>query len=253
MNKVITFLVLFSSPFLSFAQSQTKDMRQWTELQNSIIMELNRSYVDSLPVDRVMRARVDAMLAELDPYTIYVPEEENEDMLMLMSKTYGGIGAIITKRKKDNVIISEPYANSPAQKYGLVCGDEIIAIDGVPTIGLESSECSERMKGKPGSKVVFTVRKLRTGDTLDIPVIRERIHFPDVEYAGMLDDTTGYILQTGFTENVSGELRSRFLDLKSQGMKRLVLDLRGNGGGLRDEAVRVVSLFVPRGSLVMTQ
>ena len=86
----------------SFAQSQTKDMRQWTELQNSIIMELNRSYVDSLPVDRVMRARVDAMLAELDPYTIYVPQEENEDMLMLMSKTYGGIGAIITKRKEEN-------------------------------------------------------------------------------------------------------------------------------------------------------
>lgn len=254
MKRLLTILLSITVAVVSsFAQSQTKDMRQWTELQNSIIMELNRSYVDSLPVDRVMRARIDAMLAELDPYTIYIPEEENEDMQMLMSKTYGGIGAIITKRKEDNVIISEPYANSPAQKYGLVCGDEILAIDGVSTIGLESSECSERMKGKPGSKVVFTVRKLRTGDTLDIPVIRERIHFPDVEYAGMLDDTTGYILQTGFTENVSGELRSRFLDLKSQGMKRLVLDLRGNGGGLRDEAVRVVSLFVPRGSLVMTQ
>lgn len=254
MKRLLTiFLSITVAVVSSFAQSQPKDPRQWTELQNSIIMELNRSYVDSLPVDRVMRARVDAMLAELDPYTIYVPEEENEDMLMLMSKTYGGIGAIITKRKEDNVIISEPYANSPAQKYGLVCGDEILAIDGVSTIGLESSECSERMKGKPGSKVVFTVRKLRTGDTLDIPVIRERIHFPDVEYAGMLNDSTGYILQTGFTENVSGELRSRFLDLKSQGMKRLVLDLRGNGGGLRDEAVRVASLFVPKGSLVMTQ
>ena len=254
MKRLLTILLSITVAVVSsFAQSQTKDMRQWTELQNSIIMELNRSYVDSLPVDRVMRARIDAMLAELDPYTIYVPEEENEDMQMLMSKTYGGIGAIITKRKEDNVIISEPYANSPAQKYGLVCGDEILAIDGVPTIGLESSECSERMKGKPGSKVVFTVRKLRTGDTLDIPVIRERIHFPDVEYAGMLNDSTGYILQTGFTENVSGELRSRFLDLKSQGMKRLVLDLRGNGGGLRDEAVRVASLFVPKGSLVMTQ
>ena len=246
----IVLLPLLSTPLLI---AQETKIREWSEIQNSIIKELNISYVDSLPIDRIMRARIDAMLAELDPYTIYVPEEENEDMLMLMSKTYGGIGAIITKRKEDNVIISEPYANSPAQKYGLVCGDEIIAIDGVPTIGLESSECSERMKGKPGSKVVFTVRKLRTGDTLDIPVIRERIHFPDVEYAGMLDDTTGYILQTGFTENVSGELRSRFLDLKSQGMKRLVLDLRGNGGGLRDEAVRVVSLFVPRGSLVMTQ
>ena len=247
---LLAMIVAFTS---SFAQSQHKELMQWTELQNSIMMELNRSYVDTLPVDRIMRARIDAMLADLDPYTIYIPEEENEDMQMLMSKTYGGIGAIITKRKEDNVIISESYAGSPAHKYGLVCGDEILAIDGVPTIGLESSECSERMKGKPGSKVVFTVRKLRTGDTLDIPVIRERIHFPDVEYAGMLDDTTGYILQTGFTENVSGELRSHFLDLKSQGMKRLVLDLRGNGGGLRDEAINIVSLFVPRGSLVITQ
>lgn len=252
MKRILTIITLSLMPIPMLIAQEAK-MRQWTELQNSIIMELNRSYVDSLPVDRMMRARVDAMLAELDPYTIYVPEEENEDMQMLMTKTYGGIGAIITKRKEDNVIISEPYANSPAQKYGLVCGDEILAIDSVPTIGLESSECSERMKGKPGSKVVFTVKKLRTGDTVDIPVIRERIHFPDVEYAGMLNDSTGYILQTGFTENASRELQSRFLELKCQGMKRLVLDLRGNGGGLRDEAVRVVSLFVPKGSLVMTQ
>ena len=97
---------------------------QWTEIHNSIIKELNRSYVDSLPVDRIMRAGVDAMLEELDPYTIYIPEEENEDLEMLMSKTYGGIGAIIHKKKDENVIINEPYANSPAQKYGLQCGDE---------------------------------------------------------------------------------------------------------------------------------
>jgi carboxyl-terminal processing protease len=108
------------------------------------------------------------------------------------------------------------------------------------------------MKGKPGTTVVFKVKKVRTGDTLDIPVVRERIHFPDIEYAGMLDDTTGYILQSGFTENVSSEIKSRFLDLKKQGMKRLVLDLRGNGGGLMSEAIGIVSLFVPKGSLVVS-
>lgn len=245
----ITIILIFSIPTLIAQESK---MRQWSEIQNSIIKELNMSYVDSLPIDRLMRARIDAMLAELDPYTIYVPEEENEDMQMLMSKTYGGIGAIITKKKEGNVVINEPYADSPAHKFGLVCGDEILAIDGISTVGLESSECSERMKGRPGSTVVFKVKKLRTGDTLDVKVTRERIHFPDVEYAGMLDDTTGYILQTGFTENVSGEVRSRIYELQAQGMKRLVLDLRGNGGGLRDEAVRIVSLFVPKGSLVMT-
>ena len=234
------------------AQSQGFKLGQWIEIQNSILRELNTSYVDSLPIDRIMRKGVDAMLEELDPYTIYIPEEENEDLQMLLSKTYGGIGAIIHKKKEDNVIINEPYAGSPAQKYGLQCGDEIIAIDGVPTKGLESQESSNRMKGKPGTSVTFKVKKVRTGDTLDINIIRERIHFPDIEYAGMLDDTTGYILQTGFTDNVSAELREKFLDMKSKGMKRFVLDLRGNGGGLMSEAINIVSLFVPKGSLVVS-
>ena len=240
--------------FVQNASAQTKGFKlgQWAEIHNSIIMELNRSYVDSLPVDRIMRAGVDAMLEALDPYTIYIPEEENEDLDWMLHNTYGGIGALIHKKKEQNVIINEPYAGSPAQKYGLECGDELRAIDGVPTVGLETKESSDRMKGKPGTTVVFKIKKVRTGDTLDVPVVRERIHLPDVEYAGMLDDTTGYILQTGFTENVAQDVRAKFLNLKEQGMKRFVLDLRGNGGGLMSEAVDIVSLFVPKGSLVVT-
>ena len=257
MKRIQIFVVMALALTLSVsyslsAQSQSFKLGQWAEIHNAILKELNRSYVDSLPVDRIMRAGVDAMLEELDPYTVYVPEEENEDFQMLMSKTYGGIGAIIHKKKDENVVINEPYADSPAQKYGLTCGDEIIAIDGVPTKGLETKESSDRMKGKPGTTVVFRIKKVRTGDTLDVPVVRERIHFPDIEYAGMLDDTTGYILQSGFTDNVSAEMRAKFIDLKKQGMKRLVLDLRGNGGGLMNEAVSIVSLFVPKGSLVVT-
>ena len=255
-RNIITLLAAFALASIASlslsAQSKNFKLGQWTEIQSAIVKELNRSYVDSLPVDRIMRAGVDAMLQELDPYTIYIPEEENEDLQMLMSNTYGGIGAVIHKRKGENVIINEPYAGSPAQKYGLVCGDEIIAIDGYPTKDLESKESSDRMKGKPGTTVVFTVKKVRTGDTLDIPIIRERIHLPDVEYAGMLDDTTGYIYQSGFADNVSSEVRTKFLELKKQGMKRLVLDLRGNGGGLMSEAVNILSLFVPKGSLVVT-
>ena len=241
-----------AAAYTADAQSKSFKLGQWTEIQNSIVKELNRSYVDSLPVDRMMRAGVDAMLKELDPYTIYIPEEENEDLQMLMSKTYGGIGAIIHKKKEDNVIINEPYFGSPAHKNGLVCGDEIIAIDGIPTKGEESKQSSDRMKGKPGTTVVFKVKKARTGDTLDVHVVRERIHFPDIEYAGMLNDTTGYILHTGFTEGVSSQIKEKINSLKSQGMKKLVLDLRGNGGGLMSEAVGVVSLFVPKGSLVVT-
>ncbi|MBO5979863.1 MAG: S41 family peptidase, partial [Bacteroidales bacterium] len=234
------------------AQSKSFKLGQWTEIHNALLMELNRSYVDTLPLDRIMRAGVDAMLEELDPYTIYIPEEENEDLQMMLSKSYGGIGAIIHKAKDENVIINEPYSGSPAQKYGLQCGDEILEIDGVPTKGLETKESSDRMKGKPGTTVTFKVKKVHTGDTLDIPVVRERIHFPDIEYAGMIDDTTGYILQSGFTDNVANDLRIKFTELKNQGMKRLVLDLRGNSGGLMSEAIGIVSIFVPKGSLVVT-
>ena len=256
--KRIYFIITIAAVLISGAginadgQSKGFKLGQWAEIQNAVIMELNRSYVDSLPVDRIMRAGIDAMLEELDPYTIYVPEEENEDLQMMISKTYGGIGAIIHKKKDENVVINEPYAGSPAQKYGLQCGDEILEIDGVPTKGLETKESSDRMKGKPGTTVVFKVKKVHTGDTLTLPVVRERIHFPDIEYAGMLDDTTGYILQSGFTENVANNLKSKFLELKKQGMKRLVLDLRGNSGGLMSEAIGIVSTFVPKGSLVVT-
>ncbi len=252
--KIILIAAAFIAAFslTADAQSQSFKLGQWSEIHNSILKELNRSYVDSLPLDRIMRAGVDAMLEELDPYTVYIPEEENEDLQMMLSKTYGGIGAIIHKKVGENVIINEPYANSPAHKYGLQCGDEIIAIDGTPTKDLETKESSDRMKGKPGTTVVFKVKKVRTGDTVDVAIVRERIHFPDIEYAGMLDDTTGYILQTGFTDNVSSELRSKFQNLKKQGMKRLVLDLRGNGGGLMGEAINIVSLFVPKGSLVVS-
>ena len=234
------------------AQSKEFKLGQWTEIHNGIIKELSRSYVDTLPVDKMMRKGVDSMLEQLDPYTVYIPEEENEDLQMMLSKTYGGIGAIIHKKKEENVIINEPYFGSPAHKYGLQCGDEILAIDGVPTKGLETKESSDRMKGKPGTTVVFTVQKVHSGDTLDIPIVRERIHFPDIEYAGMLDDTTGYILQSGFTEGVAQQLKDRFIDLKGKGMKRLVLDLRGNGGGLMSEAINIISLFVPKGSLAVS-
>ena len=251
---IITVAAMLISGAATSADAQSKSFKlgQWTEIHNALLMELNRSYVDTLPLDRIMRAGVDAMLEELDPYTIYIPEEENEDLQMMLSKSYGGIGAIIHKVKEDNVIINEPYAGSPAEKYGLQCGDEILEIDGVKTKGLESKESSDRMKGKPGTTVVFKVKKVHTGDTLDIPVVRERIHFPDIEYAGMIDDTTGYILQSGFTENVANDLRVKFTELKSQGMKRLVLDLRGNSGGLMSEAIGIVSIFVPKGSLVVT-
>ena len=246
---ITSFIIISAS---AAAQSKSFRLGQWVEIQNSILKELNYSYVDSLDYDRIIRAGIDKMLESIDPYTIYIPEEENEDLEMMVSKTYGGIGAVIHKKKDEYVVINEPYKGSPADKYGLRCGDEIMEIDGVTTLGLESKEASDRMKGKPGSKVIFKVKKVHTGEVKDIEIVRERIHLPDVEYAGMLDAKTGYILQSGFTENVSTAIRNSFLKLKEQGMERLVLDLRGNGGGLMGEAVNIVSLFVPKGSLVVS-
>ena len=243
----------------AFAQSAGFRLGKWTEIQNAIIKELNRSYVDSLPVDRIQRAGIDAMLESLDPYTMYVPEEDNEDFEFMIGKTYGGIGAIIYKPDTEsNVIINEPYAGSPAANAGLRCGDEIVTIDGKTVRGLKADEATSRMKGNPGTTVVFGVKKAfggdgwKQGDTVEVRIVRQRIHLPDVEYAGMLNDTTGYILQTGFTERVSEDVRNAYLKLKAQGMKKLVLDLRGNGGGLLQEAVNIVSLFVPKGSVVVS-
>ena len=235
------------------AQSRTFTLGKWVELHNAILKELNRSYVDSLEVGRIERAGVDAMLEALDPYTEYVPEEEQEDFRMMLSNAYGGVGAVIYKPDKDgNVLINEPYANSPAALAGLVCGDEVEAIDGTSTHGLTSAECSERMRGKPGTTVVLRVKKLRSGEVLDVPVERQRIVLPSVEYVGKADDTTGYILLSRFTEGVGQGVRDGVAALCKQGVKKLVLDLRGNGGGLLGEAVTIVSAFVPKGSLVVS-
>lgn len=236
------------------AQSKSFELGKWTEIQVSILRQLNQCYVDSLPVARMEREGIDAMLSSLDPYTIFVPEEENENFQMMINSSYGGIGAIIYKPEKDgNVIINEPYEGSPAYRAGLRCGDEILEIDGTSTHGLETKECSDRMKGKPGTEVVFKVKKVRTDELVEVRITRERIHIPDVEYSGILDDgKAGYILLSGFSEGVASEIRKEFVKLKSKGMTRFVLDLRGNGGGLMSEAVDLVSLFVPKGSLVVT-
>jgi len=252
-------LALFIGAVSAPAQSRHFTLGKWVEVHNAILKELNRSYVDSLEVGRIEREAVDAMLDALDPYTVYIPEEEQEDFQMMLSNTYGGIGAVIYKPDiNGNVIINEPYENSPSALAGLRCGDEIEAIDGVSTHGLASGECTERMRGKPGTTVVFRVKKLRGGDTwkagevIEVPVVRRRIVLPSVEYVGMLDGDDGYILLSKFTEGVGKEVKEGVQQLKKQGMKRLVLDLRGNGGGLLSEAVNIVSLFVPKGSVAVT-
>ncbi|MBP5332970.1 MAG: S41 family peptidase [Bacteroidales bacterium] len=249
----LSVLAFMATGLSAQAQSRNFTLGQWVEIHNAILKELNRSYVDSLEVGRIEREGVDAMLDALDPYTVYVPEEEQEDFQMMLTSTYGGIGALIYKPDVDgNVFINEPYAGSPAAKSGLRCGDQILEIDGVSTHGLTASESSERMRGKPGTKVTFKVQKVYTGDIVDVKVTRERIVMPSLEYSGMLEGGDGYIMLTKFTDGVWSDIRNAFLKLRQKGMKRLVLDLRSNGGGLLTEAVNIVSLFVPKGSVVVS-
>lgn len=235
------------------AQSNSFKQGQWMEIYNSVMRNVARYYVDSIPVDRMYQDGINKMLSDLDPYTMYVPESEQENFEMMISNTYGGMGAIIYKPDVNgNVVINEPYMGSPAAKAGLVCGDEITAIDGVSTHGMTASDASGKMKGKPGTKVCLDVVKVRSGEKMQLYITREKIHLPDIPYYGMLDAQTGYIQQTGFTSGVSQVVRDAVKDLKKKGMKRLVLDLRGNGGGLMDEAIKIVSIFVPKGTNVVS-
>ena len=259
MKKIMILAVLLAAFFAAphtpaQAQSKSFNLARWMQTQTALLQELNRSYVDSLPVERMQKAGIDAMLATLDPYTIWVPEEENEDFELMINHSYGGIGAIIWKPDKNGpVLINEPYEGSPAAQAGLRCGDEILAVDGVTTAGLDATESSSRMKGKPGTKVTFSVRRVYTGAVEDITVTRRKIHLPNVEYSGLLEDgRTGYVLLTGFTEGAAAEVRAAVADLQKQGMKELVLDLRGNGGGVLQEAVEIVGIFMPKGTVVVS-
>lgn len=254
MKRILSVVLALSFCLLSAAQSKTFNLGKWVEIQASILRELNRSYVDSLPVDRMEKVGVEAMLANLDPYTVYIPQEDQKDLEMMIGKTYGGIGAIIYKpEKQGNVIINEPYEGSPAQRAGLQCGDEIELIDGRTVHGLETKECSDKMKGEPGTAVTFRVKKVRSGEIKDVKIVRERIRIPDVEYSAMVNDTTGYILLSGFTDGAATNVRNEIVRLRQGGkLKKLVLDLRGNGGGLLNEAVDLVGCFVPKGSLVVS-
>lgn len=241
------------SPVSLAAQSADFNMARSLEIQNNILKELVNGFVDSVSVEKLVNTGINAMLGSLDPYTEYIPEEDEQNIELLTTATYGGIGAIIKKLDTTGVIISQPYIGSPAVKYGLEPGDVILEIDGEDVMPLNAGECSSRMKGEPGTSVSFLVRKGRSGKTQQLEVVRERIHIPDVSYSGILKDTIGYIKIDGFTVNGSEDVRKAVVSLKEKGAKRLILDLRGNGGGLLDEAVEIVSLFVPKGTLIVTQ
>ncbi|MBO7480450.1 MAG: S41 family peptidase [Bacteroidales bacterium] len=252
MKRITAFFTMLTISVAALAQSQNFTLGQSLEIQNSILRNLTRTYVDSLEYDKIMKVGIDAMLSYIDPYTMYFPEEQDESVQMMTTGMYGGVGAVIRKRVGGGVVINEPYPGSPIAKAGLVPGDTIIAIDGIPVFDETSEQASGRMKGQPNTDVLFKVVKGGSRDTVDVVVTRETIHRSDVEYSGIVRDSIGYILTTGFTQGVSDEIRQIVTDLKAQGAKRLVFDLRGNGGGLMEEAIEILSIFLPQGTMVVS-
>ena len=218
----------------------------------SILRELNAKYADEITPGDLTRTAIDAMLKSLDPYTVYYTENEIEDVKMMTSGQYGGIGALIQKYNETQVAISEIYENCPAQKAGLLAGDIILKVDGKSVIGKSSSDVSSVMRGQPGTTVTMEVFRPSKNKNLTIKIIREEVKLPNIPYYGMVDGNIGYIKLDQFTEKAGTEVKDAFNDLKKQGMTALVLDLRNNGGGLLQEAVKIMNIFVEQGVTIVT-
>ena len=217
----------------------------------TLFREVNMFYVDEVNPGDLVSTGIKSMLRSLDPYTVYYPESEMEDVKLMTTGEYAGIGSIISK-KGDKVIIREPYKNSPAAKAGLLPGDVILSIDGNSVKNKNTEDVSTMLKGQPGKEVAIKVQREFEAKPIEKKVIREKIQIPSVPYYGMVNDTTGYVYLTSFTDKSASDVRDAIITLKNNGAKALILDLRGNTGGLLDQAVEIVNFFVPRGSKVVS-
>ncbi len=247
-------LVLITTAAL---QTKNGDFRagRAVEIFYNVLRTINTEYVDPVDNDKLLRKATDEMLSTLDPYTIYLDEEDMEGFRLATTGKYGGVGSLVKPSKggKGYPTISNTYSGFPMDKAGVTPGDTLISIDGVDVKGLELSKVTDMMKGNPGTTVEMTFHKLRGGTKVTYPIKREIIHITPVEYYGLLDGGVGYITFNNFSNGGAQKVREAFEALRATGkLNSLILDLRGNGGGLVSEAVSIVSMFVPKGSLVVS-
>jgi len=244
--KAVVFFILFGISQNSFAQSNGFEVIKNLEMIDLIYMNLDKYYVDKPKTGEISKAAIDAMLKELDPYTVYYHESNIEDYRLMTTGQYGGIGALIRKTG-EYVFIAEPYENMPAQKAGLKAGDKILSIDGRSMKCLDSDLVSDALKGSKGSSFTLEYERPNKGVST-IKVDRDEIKVPDVPYFGMVDDKgkIGYIKLSSFTQTASKSVKNAYEELSSQGMEKIILDLRGNGGGLLIESIDIVNFFVPK-------
>ncbi len=250
-------ILIISLPQPSFSQSYSNNYSKEFEFSKnldvfiSLFKELNQNYVDEISPGKLIETGIEALLEELDPYTNFIPESEIEDYEMMTTGQYGGIGAVIQKRN-DYVIVSEPYEGSPASKAGIIAGDKIIEINGKSAKGKTVEEVSSALKGQPGTAAEVTIEREGIDEPLKIEIIREKVKIPNIPYSGVLDGNIGYIKLNSFTQKAGDEVKTAFLELKdSAHIKGIILDLRGNGGGLLNEAVNIVNIFVEKGKIIV--
>ena len=224
------------------------------DIFHAVFRELDLCYVDTLDVAKVVDKGIHAMVSSLDPYTVYYPEEEDEDLKMMITGKYAGVGAIIRYHKRhDRVVIVEPYEGMPALNAGLRAGDILLSIDGEDLKGLPVDKVSEKLRGEPATQLTVRAKREGVADSLiEVKLTRANIALPSVPYYTLLSDSTGYIILNSFTENCAREVRLALIDLRKQGARSLVLDLRGNGGGSLSEAVDITGLFIPKGTEVVS-
>ena len=264
--RTILFL-LFAAP-LQVAAQQDDDhnfnVAKNLDVLTSIYKQLDMLYVDTLDANEVIVGGINAMLHSLDPYTVYYPEEKSEDLQLLRTGTYAGIGAMVRKNLKlDRVIINEPYEGMPAAEAGARRGDIILSIDGEDMATSDVNYVSSHLRGEAGTSFILEVLrpaagqssakgKLPQGKKLKLKITRRAIQQPAIPYYGLRADGIGYLNLNQFTENRSRDVRRVLLEVKRQGMRALVFDLRGNGGGSEQEAVNIVNMFVPKGKLIVS-
>lgn len=251
------FIVLICAVAAFVALGFTKPADRYFEIAKNLdifatlFKEVNALYVDDVNPNKLVRVGIDAMLASLDPYTNYIPEDEVEDYRTVNTGQYGGIGAITREIDKRTIVtmIIDGYG---AQKGGLEIGDEILAIDGVELAKLTREEASQLMKGQVGTPVTLRVKRYGADKPIDLQFRREKVKVNNVPYSGMVASDIAYIHLSDFTPDAGKEVKNALVALKEKGAKGVILDLRGNPGGLLIEAVNITNLFIPKGKLVVS-
>jgi carboxyl-terminal processing protease len=235
---------------IGHAQTNAFETLKSLEIMDQIYEHLDLYFVDETKNGQLAKTGIDAMLKELDPYTVYYHESNIEDYRLMTTGQYGGIGALIRKIG-DFSFISEPYQGKPAQSAGLRAGDKIISIDGKSMEKKTTEEVSDALKGPKGTTFELVIERTGEGKK-NFKITRDEIKLPDVPYFGMLQAEVGYVKLNSFTQTAAADVKSAIQKLQAQGMQELVLDLRGNGGGLLIEAVKIVNFFVPKNQVVVT-